>query len=105
MNIFEKISLLWQLNKGVSQLKSGFLTSEFWLGIAGLITTIGLAFWGSLKPEWVASIVVIIPVIYTISRTIVKATASKDDDAIFNKILEKLKPIFDKLNIPVEPLQ
>ena len=109
MNIIEKAKALWsiwaELNKiKEAKMKSGIMTTEFWLVVLGGISTVAIALWGIINPQWIVVATLWLPTVYTIARTIVKATASKDDDAVFNSVLDKLKPILDKLNIPVEHL-
>lgn len=88
-------------------MKSGFLTSEFWLTLLGQAVPIVLALWGFI-PQNVMLVIMsysaALSAIYILARTWIKATKSKKDDAIFNRINAILKPIADKLGIKLEDI-
>jgi hypothetical protein len=113
MSIWEKIKLLFKINSAIknikeAKMKSGFLTSEFWLTLLGQAVPIVLALWGFI-PQNVMLIIMgyagVLSAIYIIARTWIKKTSSKKDDAIFNKINAILKPIADKLGIKLEDIE
>lgn len=88
-------------------MKSGVLTSEFWLTVLGQAVPVLLALWGLIPQNIMLAIMgysAVISAVYVICRTIIKKTSSKKDDAIFNKINAILKPIAEKLGIPLEDI-
>lgn len=78
--------------------KSGFKSSEFWLGAAGIVGTLYSAFGGFIPPAYAVGAVTVITTAYMAGRVVVKATPSKADDAFMDALAEKLKGI-----IKVEP--
>jgi len=81
-----------KISKEVEKMKNrpGIKTTEFWLVLINIVGTLVGAFMGYLKPETVAMIGGILAGLYLIARTIVKATPSKVDDLILEKIQEAI---------------
>jgi hypothetical protein len=109
MNIIQWISFLWTTKGKIkdiqeAKVKSGIFSTEFWLVVVSAISTVGLFFLGSIDPKTLVIVMTALTTVYTISRTIIKATASKSDDIAFNKFLNALKPLLDKIGVKVEPL-
>lgn len=75
-----------------AKVKSGIRSSEFWIVVATVVASIWGAAGGLVSPELTTKIVGIVVAIYTIARTVVKATASTKDD----ELLDKIKEIFEK---------
>lgn len=61
--------------KGV-YVKSGYKTSEFWITILAILTTLSETFKGSMDPKWGAIIAGAISLGYAIVRGFTKAAAS-----------------------------
>ena len=86
MNIIQKIMAGIKIIGEVNKMKSGFMTTEFWLSA---VTVLGLLLGALLDKIPMATITLIVPVVtglYIIARTIVKATASVSDDELLEKI-------------------
>ena len=81
-------------------MKTGFLTTEFWLSAITVIGLIAGAFTGQIPMATVALIVPIVTGLYIIARTVVKTTTSTVDDEILEKIE---KDILSKLPGYVPP--
>lgn len=85
----------------------GIWTSEFWLAVLSQAVPIILNLWGFIPDALMVKIMVISGIlagIYTLARTIVKWTKTKADDVLHNKLIKILKPIADKLGIPVSEI-
>jgi hypothetical protein len=112
LNIIEKIKLLFRVKNAVqnikgAKMKSGFLTSEFWLTVVGQAVPIVLALWGYIPQNVMLMIMAYsagLSAMYVVCRTVIKYTKSKKDDEIFNKFNAVLKPIADKLGLKLEDL-
>lgn len=112
MNIFKKIKIFYKVWRMVLKLKEavmgkGILTTEFWMAILSQGVPIVLALWGFIPQDVMIKIMAIGGVlagVYALARSIVKATATKKDDAIFNTIIKIIKPLAEKLGIKVEQL-
>jgi hypothetical protein len=113
MNIIDKIKALWAVKKAVdgiqeAQMKIGWKTSEFWFAVMSQLVPVMLAVWGFIPATVMTQIMTttgILAGVYTLARSIVKASASKNDDVVFNRIVGIIKPIADKLGIPIEPIE
>lgn len=73
--------------------KSGWKSSEFWLGAAGIVGMAYSAFGAFIPPAYAAIGITVISTAYMAGRVIVKATASKADDAFMDALAEKLKGV------------
>ena len=83
--------------------KPGWKTSEFWLGVIGVVSTVGAALAPMLPASalaCIASVGVIVPSVYIVARTVAKQTKSTADDVFLDKLAEKLKPVI-KLDPPL----
>lgn len=90
----------WRALKGYSKIKkeitlmgekkSGFLTSEFWLSVAGIVGTGFTAFGGFIPADLAVKVVLISTTIYTVARAVVKITSSTKDDAFVEAVAAKL---------------
>jgi hypothetical protein len=110
MNIFEKIRLAWKTagaiqNVKEASMKAGWKTSEFWLVLLSQLGPVVMMLWGLIPANIMVQIMLVggaLTGIFAALRTYVKTTATKADDAMFNKMVESkvivaLKPILDKL--------
>lgn len=108
MNILQKVSALWKLNKEVSKMKLSELnTSEGRLALLMNIVTIYSAVQGFLPPELVAKIGVVSLAIYTGGRALVKAaqelvklTKTDKDDKVVAEIDKALEAAAGKSQAP-----
>jgi hypothetical protein len=85
MNLFQEIGLLFKaknptedLIKEVSQVKSGWKTTEFWTAIFVKAFTVFAAIKGFIPVDLAAKIVLISSATYGLYRAIVKSTTGKD---------------------------
>jgi len=85
----------------MEQKKSGWKTSEFWLGAAGIVGTLYSAFGGFIPPAYAVGAVTVITTVYMAGRVIAKATPSKADDEFMEKLAGKLAPMLK--NAPQDP--
>jgi uncharacterized membrane protein len=109
MNLIQKIKLLLTIKSEANKIqeakmKDGIKTTEFWLTVLGSLVAVSLYFIGGLDVNTLALVIAVLTGIYTVSRAIVKKTASKKDDEVFNKVLNILKPLLEKLNIEVKEI-
>ena len=70
----------------LGKMKSGIKTTEFWLAVLSIIVNIYNGISGMIPADTLAQITIWINVAYTIARAIVKATESKRDDELLDKI-------------------
>ena len=71
--------------------KPGWKSSEFWLNISGISMTAFAFCQGMIPPATCAAIIGGIITVYTVARTIAKATTSKKDDEFLDKMAAILK--------------
>ena len=88
MGLITNLKLLWKNRnaiKIVSQeakeikeayVKSGWKTSEFWVTVLSVATTLSETFKGNLDPKWGAVIAAVLSLGYAIVRGFTKAAAS-----------------------------
>ena len=69
-------------------MKSGLLTTEFWLTVITVAGTIYSAVNGFIPADLMVKITTIATGVYAIARAIAKMTPSTKDDAILDKIDE-----------------
>lgn len=82
--------------------KAGWKTSEFWLGVIGVVATVGAAVAPMIPAGalvWIAGVSAIVPSVYIVARTVAKQTKTTADDVFLEKLAEKLKPVI-KLDPP-----
>ena len=79
--------------------KKGFFSSEFFITVLGVIGSMAAFFLGKLSPETFAFIMAIVIPAYSISRTVVKKTATTKDDEILAMVE---KTILSKMGIKTE---
>ena len=88
-----------------TEAKPGWKTSEFWLGLIGIGSSIAVAA-SPLIPAatapWLLSATTVITLGYTLARVIAKATPSPKDDEFLDALVGKLKPVID-LDKPKAP--
>jgi hypothetical protein len=106
ITIYKQIAALLKIKKeGVklmdtikTEVKPGWKTSEFWIKIIGMAAIIGSAA-SPLIPAtafpWIAGAAAFMTTAYSVARTIAKSTATPTDDALLDKLAEKLRPVID----------
>lgn len=85
--------------------KPGWKTSEFWLNIVGIGATVISAVSGlvpAAAAPWLITATAVATTVYTVARTIAKATSTPVDDAFLDALTAKLKGLID-LNTPKVP--
>ena len=81
--------------------KPGWKTSEFWLGLVGILATVGAAA-TPLVPgilPWIAGASATIASVYIVARTVAKQTKTVKDDEFLDALAGKLAPLI-KLDAP-----
>ena len=93
---FKAIGKVKEEINNMEKAKSGVATSEFWLGILGMLVTVGSAavpFIPASALAWIAGVSAVVPSVYAIMRTIAKQTTTTKDDEFLAKLVEKLAPV------------
>lgn len=79
--------ILKEILKG-GKMKTGVMTSEFWLSLASIAASIWFAVNGMIPAELTIKIVAVVTGVYAIARAVVKLTPSTKDDELIKKIEE-----------------
>jgi uncharacterized membrane protein HdeD (DUF308 family) len=110
INPIKAIKFFFQAKGDISKIKeakmkSGVKTTEFWVTVIGALVNVALFFYAGIDPKILALVITGLACVYTVARTIVKATVSKKDDEVFNRVLNALKPLLDKMGIGSEEIK
>ncbi len=89
MGLLANLKLLWNNRKKIkvvtaevdqikeTYMKSGWKTTEFWMTVLTMLTTLAETFKGNIDPKWAAIISAGLSFGYAIARGLTKSTASK----------------------------
>ena len=88
--------------------KPSWQSGSFWFVVASQAIPVILLLWGLIPPAVVIQIMAvggIIASLMALIRAFIVTSVSKKDDEAFNKWLAIIKPLLDKVNIKIDPIE
>jgi hypothetical protein len=94
--IMEITKTYFKIKKEVEMLKNGYKTTEFWLTIAGILIDLYMHLKGLIPADITMKYGAILIAVYSLGRSIAKATKTTKDDEFFAKLDQIIQQKLDK---------